>query len=114
MFIKITKTHHRALDPRTTKTFHINDVHEFEEELAQDFIKNGFAIEHKELKQKIENKAILELPEIKGEIVEPQEEAKIELDEPTESLESKEEVVEPSEEKPVVKKPAKEKKLTIK
>lgn len=66
MFIKITKTHHRALDPRTTKTFCINDVHEFDEDLAQDFIRNGFAVEYKELKQEIENKAILEIPETKG------------------------------------------------
>lgn len=69
MFIKITKTHHRALDPRITKTFHINDVHEFSEELAQDFIKNGFAVEYKESKQEIDNKAILEVPESKEEIV---------------------------------------------
>lgn len=90
MFIKITKTHHRALDPRTTKTFHINDVHEFDEVLAQDFIKNGFAVEHKELKQEIENKAILELPEVKESSKEK----------------SKEEIEESLEEKPTAKKPA--------
>lgn len=69
MLIKITKTHHRALDPRTTKTFYIGDTHDFEEELAQDFIRNGFAVESKQLKTKIENKAILEVPETKSEEV---------------------------------------------
>ena len=101
MFIKITKTHHRALDPRTTKTFYIDDVHEFEEDLAKDFIKNGFAVEHKEFKQKIENKAIFEVPEIK-------EEENKELEESKESLEekAKEEIEESSKEKPGAKKPA--------
>lgn len=103
MFIKITKTHHRALDPRTTKTFYLNEVHEFEEDLAQDFIKNNFAVEHKELKQEIENKAILKLPEVK------EEEVKKELEETLESLEeeSKEEIEETSKQKTATKKTAK-------
>lgn len=105
MFIKITKTHHRALDPRTTKTFSIGDVHEFEEDLAQDFIKNGFAIEYKELKQEIENKAILELPEIK------EEEVKKESEETSESLEeeSEKKIEEVSKQKTAAKKTASKK-----
>lgn len=67
MLVKITRTHHRALDPRTTKTFFINEVLELEQDLALDIIKNGFGVEFVSKKIEIENKAILNLPETKEE-----------------------------------------------
>lgn len=68
MLVKITKEHYRALDPRTVEKFELGSVKELDNDLAQDIIKNGFGIEHKEFKTNIENKAIFEAPENKEEL----------------------------------------------
>ena len=65
MLVKITKAHSRALDPRTVVRFETGHIDEYEESLAKDIIKNGFGVEHKQLKAQIENKAIFEVPENK-------------------------------------------------
>jgi hypothetical protein len=65
MLIRILKTHHRALDPRTTVTLYSGEVAQFEETIANSLIKSGFGVEHKQLKTTIENKAIFVAPENK-------------------------------------------------
>lgn len=113
MLVKITKTHNRALDPRTTQMFHAGSEIELEDEIAQDIIKNHFGVEHKQLKVEIENKAIFAASENKKEVEEikeveeepTQEELKIEEELKKEISEEseKEEEEKSKEQAPVVK-----------
>tara|TARA_R110000868_G_scaffold17344_1_gene76323 strand:+ start:7917 stop:8291 length:375 start_codon:yes stop_codon:yes gene_type:complete len=86
MLIKITKTHHRALNPRTTVTLKLGSVQDFENCIAVSLINSGLGVEYKELKQKIDNKAFLEVPEVKSEEI-PEEAPKKILEEYLEETE---------------------------
>lgn len=69
MLIKITKTHHRALDCRTVVELEEGSVVGYEGEIASNIIDNGYGVEHieqKALDVKIENKAIDKAPENKS------------------------------------------------
>jgi len=68
MLVQITKTHLRALDPRTVLTLTEGEVKDFDKSFADRLINAGCAIEHAEQKAldlTISNKAITGAPENK-------------------------------------------------
>lgn len=67
MKIKILKDNNTAIDPRTVVSFKKDEIVELNQDLANDLIKYGLAIEIIEEKMlpKFENKAIFSAPENK-------------------------------------------------
>ena len=74
MKIKILKDNNTATDPRTIVSFKKDEIVELKDDLANDLIKYGLAIELIEEKMlpKFENKAILSSPENKEEEITPE------------------------------------------